>query len=247
MTEAIIQQLMRDAGMDDRSLETRQLDALNDWMEEVRWSVHEAACLFAGVLPPERAGDSRSFGAWLPGREEWDGNREAWEFTVGPLIEHFETVLRDENRIADRTPEGFLRLAIRLKIVPPWAEAFLNSEEHSNAISFTLRSALRELLGKSKEANPRANSSFASRPLNWAEAVERAAGLMDEGKSIKEIADILHEEGFCSNKKNEKAFDEATIRGWRRIFKGQPKKGISAIPVKQLTAPFREWRERVKR
>lgn len=233
--------------MDDRSLETRQLDALNDWMEEVRWSVHEAACLFAGVLPPERAGDRRSFGAWLPGREGWDGSREALEFLVGSDIKHFETVLRDENRIADRTPEGFLKLALRLKIVPPWADAFVNSKRHSKAISFKLRAALRELLGKSKEYNPRANGSYASRAADWAEAVETAAEFFGTKMTGEEIADVLATEGFCRDKKGTKSYGAAAVLGWRKKIMGQPKKGRPAISVDEFTESFREWRERVKR
>ena len=93
--------------MEDRPLETRQFDLLNDRLEAPRWEIHQAACLLAGVLPPERnlAGvlppertGSGDFGAWLPEQKPWQDNRVAWEFKVGGDIAHFKAVLKVSSR-----------------------------------------------------------------------------------------------------------------------------------------------------
>jgi hypothetical protein len=247
-----IYQWKRQAGVEDRSLQTRQLDLLNDWLEAPRWEIYQAACLLTGVLPPERDSGNNyevhgRFGGWLPGQKPWQDYREAWEFGVRETIAHIENLLRDENRIADRTPEGFLKLALRLKIVPPWAEVFVSSGKQLKEDNFRLRATLRDMLDLPGEENTRGNASYASRALDWAEAVETAAEFFGTEMTGEAIAGVLNTEGFFSGKNGDERYGAATIRGWRRKIMGQPKRGIPAISVKQFTAPFREWRDRVKR
>jgi hypothetical protein len=247
-----IYQWKRQAGVEDKSLETRQLDLLNDWLEAPRWEIYQAACLLTGVLPPERDSGNNyeihgRFGGWLPGQKPWQDYREAWEFGVRETIAHIENLLRDENRIADRTPEGFLRLAARLKIVPPWAEVFVSSGKQLKEGSFSLRALMRDMLDLPREKNPRANASYARLPLDWSEAVEKAAEFFDSKMSGEGIAEVLTNAGFFQDSNGEKPYTAATIRRWRKKIMGQPKKGIPAVPVEQFTAPFREWRDSVNR
>lgn len=112
--------------MKERPLEIRQLDALKDWLRDGPWTVREAACLLAGVLPPERRGDSSDFGGWLPGREAWaflPHMREAEREIVAADIAHIEKVLRENGPPKGAEPQDFLSLASRLKIIPPWLDA----------------------------------------------------------------------------------------------------------------------------
>lgn len=109
--------------MTERPLEIRQMDALKDWLRDGPWTVREAACLLAGVLPPERMGDSSDFGGWLPGREAWAHAREAWQQIVTADVVHIEKVLLENGPPKGAEPQDFLSLASRLKIIPPWLDA----------------------------------------------------------------------------------------------------------------------------
>ncbi|HBZ44057.1 MAG TPA: hypothetical protein DEO85_08395 [Maritimibacter sp.] len=106
--------------MTEEKLEARQMAALSEWLEQGTVTAHEAACLLAGVLPPERAGDDRDFGAWLPGCEAWAHAREAWAFRVKAKIAHIETILREDESRHDQSPEAYLALGAKRGFQPPW-------------------------------------------------------------------------------------------------------------------------------
>lgn len=240
-----------------RPMEVRQLDALTDWFDTSPWSIREAACLLAGVLPRQRTGDERIFGEWLPGSEPWEGGpeawlpgREPWEATpeawlqiVTDEIYHIETVLRDDKRVLNNTPEDFLLLASRLGVLPPWAECVLDSKTHSAFLSLKVRSALREALGKTIETNLAANRSFGARAKNWDEAVIRATELRDFGMKPDQIANTLSIEGFCWDRKELKPFGAPAIRRWFRQMKGDPSYGIPPQTALEYTETFRKWRD----
>lgn len=241
-------------GVTDRSLLTRQLDAIVDWLLEPLWTTREAACLFVGVLPPERLFDSRNIGACLPGRQAWeigeegspiwDAERKVWRQIIAADVDHIEQVLRDDKRASDHTPQGHLLLGARLHIVPPWTTDFLSSAKHSNAVSSRVRSALREAVGEVTEPRRAAHRSYASRAYNWAEAVIRGEELLRQRKSPKEVADILYEEGFYNGKKGTEPYSDATIRNWRRRLSGDAKAGQPPVSAAEWTEDFRKWRDR---
>lgn len=240
--------------MTERPLETRQLDSLRDWLSESSWTIEEAACLLAGVLPPERMGDSSDFGGWLPGLEAslpgceaWQPGLEAWRQIVSARIAHVDAVLRQQGAMKGASPQDFLLLGARHKIIPPWGEMLLDSRFHAVALPLKARSRLREAVGLSKETNRRANASFAARADNWAEAVFRAEELLGKGMTAADIANVLPDEGFWRSPSNAEPYSVAAIRGWRREFKGDPDKGIPARTASEKTADFREWRDRVNR
>jgi hypothetical protein len=109
--------------MTDRTLEIRQMAALRDWLEQQTLSAREAACLLVGVLPPERMGDEREFGAWLPGREAWAHAREAWAFGVKSEITHSETILREAGPPPGQSPQAYLSMGAKRGFSPPWLDA----------------------------------------------------------------------------------------------------------------------------
>lgn len=112
----------RARGFPVRDLKVRQMDALKDWLRAGPWTVPEAACLIAGVLPPERMGDTSDFGGVLPGREGWENAREAWREIVASEIRHLSALLQE--RVPSRaTPQEFLVLAAQLDRNPPWLDA----------------------------------------------------------------------------------------------------------------------------
>jgi hypothetical protein len=231
----------------ERPLLTRQLDGLGDWLAKSSWTIRDAACLLAGFLPSQQRDDPNDFGAWLPGRKPWEVGREAWHQLVTAEIAHIEAVLIDDKRVLDHTPGAFIILAVRLRIVPPWAKDFLGSRRHSVAVSGKVRSALREVLGEAQETNSAANRSFGARADNWDEAVLRAVELRSKGKSPDKIADALSAEGFCWDCKKTKPFGAAAIRRWFREMKGDPENGSPPKTALEYTEQFREWRDRVKR
>lgn len=106
-----------------RDLKVRQMDALKDWLRASPWAVREAACLIAGVLPPERMNDTSAFGGVLPGREAWQEERETWREMVAFEIAHLETLLKEQGVPKGATPQGFLALAAQLDRNPPWLDA----------------------------------------------------------------------------------------------------------------------------
>ncbi len=226
-----------------RPLEVRQLDALKDWIVTAPWTIREAACILAGVLPPERMGDERAFGGWLPGNKPWEVGREFWLQSLRDDIRHIETVLRDDKQVLNNTPEDFLLLASRLGILPPWAECVLDSKTHSAILSLKVRSALREVLGKTIEPNLAANRSFGARARNWDEAVFRATELRDQGMKPDQIANTLSTEGFCWDRKELKQFGAPAIRKWFREMKGDPSNGIPPKTALEYTEAFRKWRD----
>ncbi|MBW6506891.1 MAG: hypothetical protein K0B00_09095 [Rhodobacteraceae bacterium] len=109
--------------MTEETLEARQIAALREWLEQDTLSAHEAACLLAGVLPPEREGDERDFGAWLPGRKAWEDVREAWAFKVKAEIAHKEVILRENESRHDQSPKAYLALGATRNFMPPWLDA----------------------------------------------------------------------------------------------------------------------------
>jgi len=230
-----------------RSLELRQLDALKDWLDAPHWTIREAACLLAGVLPRERMGDLREFGAWLPGRRPWVVGAEAWAQILTAEISHIEAVLRDDKRASGHTPQDFLQLAARLKIIPPWTKKFLDSREHSESLPHGVRSNLREAIGKTIEENRTAHRSFGARARNWDAAVIRAAELREKGMKPQKIAEILAGEGFCWDRKETKTVEPATIRNWFREMDGDPQNGVPARSARDYTEAFRLWRDGVNR
>lgn len=108
--------------MTDETLEARQMAALSEWLAQGTMTAHEAACLLAGVLPPERAGDERDFGAWLPGCEAWAHAREAWAFGVKAKIAHIETILCEDESRHDQSPKAYLALGAKRGFLPPWLD-----------------------------------------------------------------------------------------------------------------------------
>jgi len=108
--------------MTEETLEARQMAALSEWLEQGTLTAHEAACLLAGVLPPECAGDKRDFGAWLPGCEAWAHAREAWAFGVKAKIAHIETILREDESRHDQSPKEYLALGAKRGFLPPWLD-----------------------------------------------------------------------------------------------------------------------------
>lgn len=109
--------------MTEETLVARQMAALREWLEQDTLSAQEAACLLAGVLPPEREGDERDFGAWLPGRKAWDHAREAWAFKVRAEIAHIETILREDGTRHDQSPKAYLARGAARNFMPPWLDA----------------------------------------------------------------------------------------------------------------------------
>ena len=233
--------------VEPRPLELRQLDALKDWLDSPLWTIREAACLLAGVLPSERLGDLRPFGAWLPGNEPWEVGMEAWNQIMAAKVSHIETILRDDKRVSGHTPKAFLLLASRLKVIPPWTQAVLDSQRHAETLSAPLRAALKEAIGKTNEENRAAYRSFGARAKNWDAAVVRAVDLHGKGISPPKIAEILAKEGYCWDRKETKTFEPATLRRWFREMEGDPQNGLPAQSALEYTAAFRRWRDGVNR
>lgn len=177
--------------------------ALSEWLEQSTLTAHEAACLLAGVLPPERAGDERDFGAWLPGYKAWEHGRDAWAFGVKAKIAHIETILLEDKSRHDQSPKAYLALGAKRGFQPPWLDPALADP------------AFRKYLptgGKLK--TNRSNSSYSARYKKWPdwhERVEYAFSLHSQGLSVKAA-----KERFA-----EKYSDGPEIDGWLREFRNK--------------------------
>ncbi|QGX98291.1 hypothetical protein EI983_08340 [Roseovarius faecimaris] len=102
----------------DPELLARQLNALLDWLRLSSWKPHEAACLIAGVLPPEHA--SSGIGPWLPGREVWPNRRDSWRKAVKSDIAQIKWFMKEAQIEHDEVPQAWLEFAARQEREPPW-------------------------------------------------------------------------------------------------------------------------------
>lgn len=223
----------------DRSLQTRQLDSILDWLREPDWTPWQAACLLVGVLPPEQAFgcDDRRFGAWLPGQEPWEHHRDIWEKKVTAEIEQMERKLVTIPNIGIMSPAELLGhlLRQRRKRLPPWAAAILDSKAHAKALSPEVRSKMRDALGRAEETEPRANSGYAAKlknDPNWDSQVFEAELRWKDGQSNEVIANALAD--------RYPAKTAGAISVWTRKFKRK-------ISAEAQTVGFREYRDRVNR
>ncbi|MFN3953249.1 MAG: hypothetical protein ACK4LQ_02270 [Pararhodobacter sp.] len=227
------------AAFTERPREARQLDSILDWLLKSSWDPRQAACLLVGVLPPEPtfAIDDRPFGAWLPGQEPWEHDRGMWEKKVAAEVDQMERKLATIPHVGIISPAELLAyLSGRNgKLLPPWTAALLNSKSHAEALPAKVRSLLRDALGKSREANSRANGSYQQKFNNdpdWDLQVAEAERRWTDGQSNKQIADALAE--------HFPAKTEDAIAVWTRKFR----KKISA---EAQTAGFRAYKDRMNR
>lgn len=203
--------------MTEETLEARQMAALSEWLEQDTLTTHEAACLLAGVLPPERAADERVFGAWLPGCKAWEHGREAWAFGVKAKIAYIETVLREDESRHDQSPKAYLALGAKRGFLPPWLDP---------ARAYP---ACRKYLPKlGRLRTNRSNSSYSAlhkKWPDWHERVEYAFSLYSQGLSVKAA-----KERFA-----ERYSDGPEIDGWLREFR------IKGVTAEAKTRDFRAY------
>lgn len=227
------------AAFTERSREARQLDSILDWLLKSSWDPRQAACILVGVLPPEPnfAIDDRPFGAWLPGQEPWEHDRGMWEKKVAAEVNQMERKLATIPHVGIMSPAELLAyLSGRNgKLLPPWTAALLDSKSHAEALPARVRSLLRDALGKSREANPKANASYAVKlkeDPDWDLQVAEAERRWRDGQSNRQIADALAERFPAKT--------EDAIAVWTRKFR----KKISA---EAQTAGFRAYKDRMNR
>ncbi|TCM78328.1 hypothetical protein [Rhodovulum steppense] len=227
------------AAFTERSREARQSDSILDWLQKSEWTPRQAACLLVGVLPPEPSFgiDDRPFGAWLPGQEPWEHDREIWENLVAAEVDQMERKLATIPNIGIMSPAELLAYLSRRngKLLPPWAAALLDSKSHAEALPAMVRSLLRDALGKSREANPSANASYAAKlkkDPDWDLQVAEAERRWRDGQTNKQIADALADRFPAKT--------EGGIAVWTRKFS----KNISA---EAQTAGFRAYKDRMNR
>lgn len=154
--------------MNDATLEARQIQVLREWLEKPVLSVHEAACLLAGVLPPERLGDQRDFGAWLPGREAWEHARAAWNAKVKSEIALIETIIRDAGVPLGQSPGAYLALGRELGFIPPWFDAAYADPECREFLAPKAMNASGEIEAAPKEKTARQIAASANANKRWA-------------------------------------------------------------------------------
>lgn len=114
----------------------RQLLALRDWFQLPAISVREAACLIAGVLPAQRIGDRRNFGArlpgigaCLPGTVAWEYNREIFVKVISDQIDGIERLLEEKRPFRGRSLTAFVNRGIASGYSPPWLDAACADQE----------------------------------------------------------------------------------------------------------------------
>lgn len=182
--------------------EARQLEALETWLRQSWWSCHETACLFFGVLPPNRDMDSREFGAWLPGREPWEHQRGVWEKHIAaPAIRKIEAELQKRELFRKyAVPQDCLAAGPELGIRPPWLDwakrdpvclSLLPPNLISEGERRDIVDARAVLAANARKAA--AVSHLKGAPERKAR-VDRVRELDAEGKSRKEIAEVLEQE-----------------------------------------------------
>lgn len=120
----------------DPDLVARQLLALRDWFELQEVSVREAACVIAGVLPPEQIQDKRpssarlpGIGACLPGTIEWEYNRELFDEVVADKIRRIETLLEEKRPFRGKSLSDFVVGGVAAGYAPPWLDAARSDPE----------------------------------------------------------------------------------------------------------------------
>lgn len=120
----------------DPDLVARQLLALRDWFELREVSVKEAACVIAGVLPPEKILDKRSIGArlpgvgaCLPGLIEWEYNRELFDEVIADRIRRIEALLEEKRPFRGKSLSDFVVRGVAAGYAPPWLDAARNDPE----------------------------------------------------------------------------------------------------------------------
>ena len=106
-----------------------QMATLKDWLQRRAILVQQAACLLAGVCPPERDNDDRLFGAYLPGRQEWEIGPEIGKSLLANKIDELKALLKEAKTPETRSLADFLRLGADLGERPPWLEFAVNDPE----------------------------------------------------------------------------------------------------------------------
>ena len=204
----------------DPELLARQLSALSHWLRLTSWTEHEAACLIAGVLPPERTGDTRSFGAWLPGREVSDPIREAWRMVVKSDIEHIEKLLKEAKTEHDQSPRALLDLGMNRGHTPPWLPVAAVNQECRKYLPL---SALNEELASAKvpktqreiaSLGGQANRDRNPKRIKFFPVVE---SLLKSGHTPAEVVAILQESD------GDDAPSQSTIYNWAKVIAGSAK------------------------
>lgn len=106
-----------------------QMVVLMAWLQRPAISVSQAACLLAGVCPPERDYDDRLIGAYLPGRQEWEIEPEIGKTLLANEIDELKTLLTEAKTPEVRSLAQFLVLGLELGKRPPWLEYAVKNAE----------------------------------------------------------------------------------------------------------------------
>ena len=106
-----------------------QMAALVSWLQRPAISVSNAACLLAGVCPPERHISDRLHGGYLPGLQEWEIEPEIGRNLLANKIGELKTLLSETKTPNVRSLADFLRLGLLLGERPPWLEYVINDPE----------------------------------------------------------------------------------------------------------------------
>lgn len=99
-----------------------QLAALLAYLERPFWLVEHAAFLLAGVCPPERLHDDRSFGSFLPGRSDWQIQPKLGRRAIEDRISEMREFLREAPGRKGSKPLDYIEFAAASGIEPPWME-----------------------------------------------------------------------------------------------------------------------------
>ncbi|MBV1869022.1 MAG: hypothetical protein KUG69_14135 [Marinosulfonomonas sp.] len=124
-----IDDLWKPAAEPNPELLARQLAALNVWLARRVLTVRQAACLLAGVCPPERRLDNRDFGVYLPGLQKWEHSPEIGQKITAENITEIETLINETTLLEGTTPVDFIRLGAKLGLSPPWIDYALHDPE----------------------------------------------------------------------------------------------------------------------
>ncbi|MBW4708115.1 hypothetical protein KX928_09980 [Roseobacter sp. YSTF-M11] len=115
----------------DPNLVQRQLRELRAWLSRPVITIRQAACLLVGYLPPERENDQRPYAGYLPPKKRWEKGEKAARELVADRIDEMQTILKELGETALKTPQGFIKVALELHIVPEWLEYACNDEATS--------------------------------------------------------------------------------------------------------------------
>ena len=121
--------LWKPAAEPNPELLASQLAALKVWLARRVLTVRQAACLLAGVCPPERRLDNRDVGAYLPGLQEWEHSPEIGQKITAENITEIETLISESTSLEGTTPVDFIRLGTKLGLHPPWIDYALRDPE----------------------------------------------------------------------------------------------------------------------